>query len=100
MVVRSPGSRYGTCLATIRQGKIGPDGTVKLSRIRPFWGRYLLKPRPRIYDLEVVEGGENATKQLKLTIPYEIIDWSEAGVIRAVYEGAVADIDIRISLMV
>ena len=45
-------------------------GTVNLSRIRPFCGRILLKLRPGINDLEVVEGDENATKQLNLTIPY------------------------------
>ena len=52
------------------EGKgIDGTGTVKLSRIRPFCGRILLKLRPGINDLEVVEGDENATKQLNLTLP-------------------------------
>ena len=45
------------------------DGTVKLSRIRPFCGRILLDQRPRINDLAVAAGGENAAKLLNLTVP-------------------------------
>ena len=45
------------------------DGTVKLSRIRPFCGRILLDQRLRINDLAVVAGGENAAKLLSLTVP-------------------------------
>ena len=55
-----------------RESGAGPSsrrGTVNLRRIRPFRGRILLEPRPGINDLELVDGGENATKQLNLTIP-------------------------------
>ena len=45
-------------------------GTVNLSRIRPVCGRNLLKPRPGINDLEVVEGCENVAEKLKLTVPF------------------------------
>ena len=45
------------------------DGTVKLSRIRPFCGRILLDQRLRINDLAVAAGGENAAKLLNLTVP-------------------------------
>ena len=48
-------------------------GTVNLSRIRPFCGRILLKLRPGINDLQVVEGDENAAKQLNLTIPSRVL---------------------------
>ena len=46
-------------------------GTVNLSRIRPVCGRSLLKPRLGINDLEVVEGFENVSEKLKLTVPPE-----------------------------
>ena len=48
-----------------------PQGTVKLRRIRPSWEQNLLEFRPGINDFEVVEGGENVTKQLNLTVPIE-----------------------------
>ncbi len=35
----------------------------------PFWGRNLLESQPGINDLEVVQGGEIAAKQLNLTVP-------------------------------
>ena len=44
------------------------NGTVKLSRIRPFCGRILLDQRLRIDDLAVAAGGENAAKLLNLTV--------------------------------
>ena len=44
------------------------NGTVKLSRIRPFCGRILLDQRLRINDLAVAAGGENAAKLLNLTV--------------------------------
>ena len=46
------------------------EGTVKLSRIRPFCGRILLDQRLRINDLAVAAGGENAAKLLNLTVPF------------------------------
>ena len=45
------------------------NGTVKLSRIRPFCGKILLDQRLRINDLAVAAGGENAAKLLNLTVP-------------------------------
>ena len=62
------------------------DGTVKLSRIRPFCGRILLDQRLRINDLAVAASGENAAKLLNLTVPCEVrgasillIEGSESG---------------------
>ena len=46
------------------------EGTVKLSRIRPFCGRILLDQRLRINDLAVAAGGENAAKLLNLTVSF------------------------------
>ena len=50
-----------------------PEGTVKLSRIRPFCGRILLDQRLRINDLAVATSGENAAKLLNLTVPSSVL---------------------------
>ena len=49
-----------------------PRGTVKLSRICPFFGRILLDQRLRINGLAVAAGGENAAKLLNLTVPTRV----------------------------
>ena len=51
------------------RNRLRRQGTVKLSRIRPFCGRILLDQRLRINDLAVAAGGENAAKLLNLTVP-------------------------------
>ena len=50
-----------------------PRGTVKLSRICPFCRCIPLELSLRINDLEAVAGGENAAKQLNLTVPLRIL---------------------------
>ena len=58
----------GIDVQTLRLEKFSQEGTVKLSRIRPFCGRILLDQRLRINDLAVAAGGENAAKLLNLTV--------------------------------
>ncbi len=59
----------GIDVQTLRLERFSQEGTVKLSRIRPFCGRILLDQRLRINDLAVAAGGENAAKLLNLTVP-------------------------------
>ena len=58
---------------------VDAEGTVKLSRIRPFCGRILLDQRLRINDLAVAAGGENAAKLLNLTVSLDDPETSAQG---------------------